>query len=178
MATTATPVSTMAVVSAKQQFLDSYEREHATTMRVLRAYPADKLDLRPAEKCKTARELAFVFPMDEAFTAQAITTGFDWSGPMPAPPTPPESLNELLAAYDTAHTKTVSTIRDMSDDDLQATFKFFVAPKTMGDVRKIDFLWMLLSDMIHHRGQFSIYTRMAGGKLPSIYGPTADEPWM
>ncbi len=40
------------------------------------------------------------------------------------------------------------------------------------------FLWMLLCDQIHHRGQFSIYLRMAGGKVPSIYGPTADEPWM
>ena len=29
-------------------------------------------------------------------------------------------------------------------------------------------------DQIHHRGQFSIYLRMAGGKVPSIYGPSAD----
>ena len=28
------------------------------------------------------------------------------------------------------------------------------------------------------RGQFSVYLRMAGGKVPSIYGPSADEPWM
>ncbi len=32
-------------------------------------------------------------------------------------------------------------------------------------------------DMGHHRGQFSVYLRMAGGKVPSIYGSTADEPW-
>ncbi|MHB8852143.1 MAG: DinB family protein [Ignavibacteriaceae bacterium] len=53
-----------------------------------------------------------------------------------------------------------------------------VAPKKMGDVRCIDLAWMMLLDMIHHRGQFSIYLRMAGGKVPSIYGPSADEPWM
>jgi uncharacterized damage-inducible protein DinB len=52
------------------------------------------------------------------------------------------------------------------------------APKTIGDVPKIDLLWMVLHDQIHHRGQFSIYLRMADGKVPSIYGPTADEPWM
>jgi hypothetical protein len=33
--------------SAREQFLAAYEREHATTMRVLRAYPADRLDLQP-----------------------------------------------------------------------------------------------------------------------------------
>jgi hypothetical protein len=33
--------------------------------------------------------------------------------------------------------------------------KFFTGPKQMGDVRRLDF-----------------------GKVPSIYGPSADEPWM
>jgi len=55
--------------------------------------------------------------------------------------------------------------------------KFFSAPKTMGDYQRIGFMWFLLSDQIHHRGQFSIYSRMADGKVPSIYGPSADEPW-
>ena len=47
----------------------------------------------------------------------------------------------------------------------------------MGQVRVIDLAWMLLHDSIHHRGQISVYIRLAGGKVPSIYGPTADEPW-
>jgi len=44
-------------------------------------------------------------------------------------------------------------------------------------VRRGDILWMALHDMIHHRGQLSVYIRIAGGKVPSIYGPSADEPW-
>jgi uncharacterized damage-inducible protein DinB len=71
----------------------------------------------------------------------------------------------------------VDLVNKMSDDQLRETIKFFTAPKTLGDVPKIQFLWMTLHDHIHHRGQFSIYLRMADGKLPSIYGPTADEPW-
>jgi uncharacterized damage-inducible protein DinB len=47
----------------------------------------------------------------------------------------------------------------------------------MADVRKLDFLWLMLTDQIHHRGQLSVYARMAGGKVPSIYGPSFDEPW-
>jgi uncharacterized damage-inducible protein DinB len=175
---TATPISMTAIPSAKQQFLDAYEREFATTMRVLRAYPADKLDLKPAAKCKSARDLAFVFPIDEGFCTTVITTGLDFSQPMGPGPATPETLDEILGAYEQAHAKTMATIRDMSDEQLHETTKFFVAPKTLGDVRRIDFLQMLLADMIHHRGQFSIYLRMADGKVPSIYGPTADEPWM
>lgn len=53
-----------------------------------------------------------------------------------------------------------------------------MTPKQMGDFRKADVLWMMMMDAVHHRGQFSVYLRMAGGKVPSIYGPSADEPWM
>ena len=36
----------------------------------------------------------------------------------------------------------------------------------------------LLPDFIHHRGQLSTYLRAMGGKVPSIYGPSADTPEM
>jgi uncharacterized damage-inducible protein DinB len=48
----------------------------------------------------------------------------------------------------------------------------------MGEMTRMEWLWFLLHDEIHHRGQFSVYLRMADAKVPSIYGPTADEPWM
>ena len=40
-----------------------------------------------------------------------------------------------------------------------------------------DLVWGMLHDQIHHRGQLSVYLRIVGGKVPSIYGPSADEPW-
>jgi uncharacterized damage-inducible protein DinB len=33
-----------------------------------------------------------------------------------------------------------------------------------------------LFDAIHHRGQLSVYIRPMGGRVPSIYGPSADDP--
>jgi uncharacterized damage-inducible protein DinB len=55
--------------------------------------------------------------------------------------------------------------------------KFVTGPKQMSDLRRLDVLWFLLNDQIHHRGQFSVYLRIAGGKVPSIYGPSGDEKW-
>lgn len=63
------------------------------------------------------------------------------------------------------------------DADLDKTIQVFAGPGKMADVRKIDFFWFILMDSIHHRGQFSVYLRMAGGKVPAIYGPSADEKW-
>jgi uncharacterized damage-inducible protein DinB len=66
----------------------------------------------------------------------------------------------------------------LSDEQFNAMVDFFTGPKTMGKVRAGDILWMAAMDLVHHRGQFSVYLRMAGGKVPSIYGPSHDEPWM
>lgn len=179
MATTTspTPVQTAAAINAKEQFLAAFEQEHATTMRVLRAYPADKGDLQPHDKCKSARALAWTFAMEMGMLAKALTTGFDWSQPEPWPPVP-ESLGTVIEAFDQGHKRVADIIANLPDDKLFGTVKFFTGPKTIEDVPMLQFMWMVLCDQIHHRGQFSVYLRMAGGKLPSIYGPTADEPWM
>jgi uncharacterized damage-inducible protein DinB len=41
----------------------------------------------------------------------------------------------------------------------------------MGMIRSL-----LMNHLIHHRGQLSVYLRLQNVPLPSIYGPTADEP--
>jgi uncharacterized damage-inducible protein DinB len=68
-------------------------------------------------------------------------------------------------------------VRKVDDAQLNTTVKFVTGPKQMSDLRRMDVLWFLLNDTIHHRGQFSVYLRMAGGKVPAIYGPSADEKW-
>ena len=94
------------------------------------------------------------------------------------PPDPPESWDELLAALEKAHQDFRDLVASATPEQLHENVHFFVAPKTMGTISRIDWVWFLLSDQIHHRGQFSVYLRIAGGKVPSIYGPTADEPWL
>jgi uncharacterized damage-inducible protein DinB len=170
-------MSTTPIGTARQQFLDAYARESATTLRVLRAYPPERSELRPHPRCKTARELAWIFVQEQAFCEKALTTGFDWSV-RPAMVPPPDTLAEIIAAFERGQEKLATLVRGLSEDRLAGTITFFVAPKTLGDVPLLGFLTMTLHDQIHHRGQFSIYLRMADGKVPSIYGPTADEPWM
>jgi uncharacterized damage-inducible protein DinB len=164
--------------SAKTQFLDAFEREHQTTMRVLRAYPADKASLQPHEKCKSAVGLAGIFAGEMGMLLTGVTTGFDWSRP-PSFPKMPDTMDAVIALFDQLHAKVAQTVSGMTDAQLMTeTVDFPSGPGQMGHPTKLEFLWFVLSDQIHHRGQFSIYLRMAGGKVPSIYGPTADEPWM
>jgi uncharacterized damage-inducible protein DinB len=167
------------MASPKQAFLDAYDREHATTLRVLRAYPADQADLRPHPRCRSAREIAWTFVLERALGTKVLNNEFAAAPPArSAPPSPPADWSALIAAYEKAHADYGALIRGWSDAELQQTVKFFTAPKTMGEWRRLDFAWLLLCDEIHHRGQLSVYLRAAGGKVPSIYGPSGDEPWM
>src|SRR3989454_2617583 len=97
------------------------------------------------------------------------------SGKLPAPPA---TLQDVITTYEQAHQAFIERVRRTPEAELNKTVKFFVAPQQMGDVRKLDVLWFMLMDQVHHRGQMSVYLRMADAKVPSIYGPSADEPWM
>ncbi len=179
MTTSATPATNPAVqqqAAPLAQFTDAFERESATTLKVLRAYPPEKAELKPSEKSKSARELAWIFTMEQALFARAMKDQLRMppSGPMPAAPA---SWDEVVRAFDKSRTETLDMLRGMRDEEFAGTTQFFTAPKTFGDIPKVQFAWFLLFDQIHHRGQLSVYLRIAGGKVPSIYGPTADEPW-
>ena len=164
--------------SPKQQFLDAYEREHATTLKVLRAFPQEQMDLRPHPKLKTARELAWVFVQECGLATGVYHNAFkDGVPPGRKPAEAPASWDAILAGLEQAHQDLGDLVRSTPDEQLHEKVKFFVGPKTLGDWTRMSFLWFLLHDQIHHRGQFSIYLRMAGGKVPSIYGPSGDEPW-
>lgn len=165
-----------ALLTPKQQFLDAYEREHRITMRVLHAYPPDREDLRPHPRCKTARELAWVFVL-ERWLGKTVFNDELATRPPGEPAPPPSSWAEILVALERAHNDFGDLVRATPDAALQETVKFFTGPKTLSDVPRLAVCWLILHDQIHHRGQFSVYLRMADGKVPSIYGPSGDETW-
>jgi len=166
--------------SHKQQFSDALDGEIERSLRVLRAYPDDQSGFRPHAKSRTAREVAWPMALGlDRLILGALTQGsrFGAGGnPPSAPPGPPEMVSAVAAAVEAAHAKIAARLREMDDAALDVMVKFFVAPKTMGDVPMVDFLWSILFDHIHHRGQLSVYLKIVGD-VPSIYGPSASQPW-
>lgn len=161
-------------MSEKEMYLQTWEREFQTTVKVLKNYPGEKKDFRPHEKSRTAKELAWTFVMEETVIGDAIKGEIQLK---PFPPSP-EVFTDLIAAYDKSHKEMITKVKGLSEADFNRMVKFPVGPNQMADFRLADVCWFMLMDMVHHRGQFSVYLRMVGGKVPSIYGPSADEPWM
>jgi len=174
-APTATPaIGSTAIPSTKRQFLEALNREHDATRRVVEAFPADQAEFKPHVRSNSARQLVWTFAVEEYLILAALTNSLNIGGGFPPAPA---SWDEVVGAFKQNHAKVVEALESARDEDFDGTVKFFTGPKTVGDVPKTQFMWFILSDQIHHRGQLSVYVRMAGGKVPSIYGPSADEPW-
>ena len=161
--------------SPKEQYLDVFKQECATTLKLMRAYPADKPDFQPHPRSSTAKKLIHTFGVEQGVVAAAINGTLNMTGGFPPEPA---TLGDAIAAFDKGRNEVEQALAKAKDSRLNESVQFFTGPKQMGDVPIMGLMWMMLMDQVHHRGQLSVYIRMAGGKVPSIYGPSADEPWM
>ena len=101
----------------KQQYLDAYEREHTITMRLLRAYPPDKLDLKPHPKCKSARELAWMFVGERGLGTVVLKDQLNPAA-MSGMPQAPADWNTLLGGIEQAHKDFGELVGSYSDAQL------------------------------------------------------------
>jgi uncharacterized damage-inducible protein DinB len=142
-------------------------------LRVFASFPEDRLEYRPHEKSKSARELMWTIAHEEGeFIEGCLRGNITFREKQP-----PKTKQVLIRTYRNSHKGLVKKVRGAGEDLFGKTIKFFVAKGRMGDVKVAGLLWTLLHDQIHHRGQLSVYLRLVGAKVPSIYGPSADEPW-
>lgn len=160
--------------SEKEQFKSTFQREHPITMKVLRAYPADKGAYKSHPGNSTALQIAWTFVVENNISMAALKGPLKLGGGFPPPPA---KFEDVITAYEKTAKEFMDAVTGTPDSRLNEKIAFPSGPKQMGEVRVMDFLWMMLMDSIHHRGQLSVYIRPAGGKVPAIYGPSGDEPW-
>ena len=87
------------------------------------------------------------------------------------------TLPEFLARFDENAAGARAGIAAMTDEEMN---EVFTVRRPNGDVffelpRRALVRRVLLSHLIHHRGQLTVYLRLCDVPLPSVYGPTADE---
>ena len=173
-ASTPTPTFAAPGPSERERFLRFYERESATTRKLLAAYPGEHCELKPHERSNSAMALARTFVIEQVMILKGLRGTLDLGGGWPKTA---ETWDGLLAEFDSTREEILNLLRSSDDSIMNGTVTFFVAPKQTGPYSTADFVNFMTHDQIHHRGQLSVYLRMAGAKVPSIYGPSADEPW-
>jgi uncharacterized damage-inducible protein DinB len=144
--------------------------EHPRFVGVLEATPADRLDYRPHPRSRSALELIGHLIGHELDLVELCQTGAI-NHRMQVPFT---DLADAVQIYRRAHEELKPALEAVDEATWESKGSFIVGGKTWMQAPRLDLAWMLLMDAVHHRGQLSTYLRPMGGKVPAIYGPSAD----
>jgi uncharacterized damage-inducible protein DinB len=157
--------------SELEKFIGTWEHESKSTERLLAALPPTQYDFRPDPKGRSLGELAWHLAEIDAFISRGVATGtFNFDEKIPGLERP-RTIAELLPGYKRVHATAVATIKGLKPDHLDKSTSFMGRPMRNGDILYA----VLLSHLIHHRGQLVLLTRLAGGTPPGMYGPTREE---
>ncbi|HMK38406.1 MAG TPA: hypothetical protein VK569_03635, partial [Bacteroidota bacterium] len=120
-------------MTEKEMFMNNWQREFGTTLKILRQMPADKAGFKPAgDKVRSAKEIATVFIQELGVVDGVVKGKIEFGGPMPSFPT----FGDVVKAYESKHNEMVSKVRAMSDADWNSNVTAPVGPKKMGEVRR------------------------------------------
>lgn len=154
----------------REFYLERRKAEFPVFVRVLQALPEDQLNYRPHERCSSAQQIAATLVGELQSCVQAATTH---RGEFVVPAT--ASHADTIAQFEKSANELYDRVSQMSDSDWERSAQFFYQGRMVNQQPLCDFLWMIHFDAIHHRGQLTSYLRPMGGKVPAIYGPSADE---
>lgn len=161
-------------MSIGESLLSEFDQEMATTRRLLERVPGDKGQWKPHAKSFPLGHLAqLVSRMPGWLTSALRTTELDLANFRGYTF---ESTAALLADFD----KNVREARDAfaaaKDADFGVPWSLRHGARVFYTLPRAAILRQGLNHLIHHRGQLTVYLRLLDVPIPSIYGPTADEP--
>jgi uncharacterized damage-inducible protein DinB len=157
------------------ELLTEFQEESATTRKLLARVPDGKFDFKPHEKSMSLGQLASHVADNPNWATMTIQTE-TYDFPADYTPYRAASSEELLEAFDRASKEASDAFAGTSDEDLSKTWTMTYGGNTILSMpRSIAIRKFVLSHMIHHRGQLSVYLRMNEVPVPAIYGSSADE---
>ena len=59
-------------MNEKEMFMQTWEREYQTTLKTLKAFPAERLDLKPHERSRSAKDLLWTIVSEEKVNIAAV----------------------------------------------------------------------------------------------------------
>ena len=159
-------------MNTREYYGQRFKAENPTFLRVLRAVPPDKAAYRPDPRSTSAAGLAWLLASEFGDACTIVDRREVDFVQRPEPATFQESIAEYERNAE-ALEKRIATLDDAAWD---GKARFLMNGAVAWETTLGDMLWGFLFDAIHHRGQLSSYLRPMGAKVPSIYGPSADDP--
>jgi uncharacterized damage-inducible protein DinB len=156
--------------------LPEFDREMSVARTVLTRVPDDQLGWKPHVKSFSLGELATHVANLPAWGTMTIAQSeLDLTGSPRTVALP--SRAAILAAFDANVTAVRTALVDKTDAELLAPWTLKRNGKPVFSMPKMAvFRAWTLNHVIHHRAQLCVYLRLLDQPVPSVYGPSADEP--
>ena len=154
----------------REFFLQRRQAELPAFLRVLKALPSDRLDYKPHERSPSAEEIAWTLTNELGPCIDVVREHRAERKVQPPPP-----LDQMLRLFEERSNELIDLVSRLGEESWERYAQFYFQGKLVSEQPTNEFLWMVHFDAIHHRGQLSTYLRPMGAKVPSIYGPSADE---
>ena len=173
------PVGYNAVMTVAQGFLIEFNEEMKNTRRMLERVPDEAFDYKPHPKSWTMGRLASHIAEMPGWSVNTVQSDeLDLQ-----PPNGPEfeefqaaSQAKVLEFFDKGVAEAKEAVARVSDEAMYKDWTLLMHGSPIFTMPRIAVLKsMILSHIIHHRAQLSVYLRMNDVPVPGMYGPSADE---
>lgn len=162
-------------MSIADTLLPEFDQEMEATRRVIERVPDDDPDWKPHPKSFSIAHLAQLLTWLPGWISTTLTTteldladGAGYSN---------ESTETLLRAFDENVRQSREALAASKDADYDVPWTLKMHGNVLFTLPRAAVVRQHISHLSHHRGQMTVYLRMRDVPVPSIYGPTADEPW-
>jgi hypothetical protein len=159
-------------------FLAELESEAAKSRRMLEQVPTGKRAWKPHERSMELGYLCDLVANIPSWVGFAITMNELDVAPKNGPSYKPAPLNtpaELVAALDKAVGQAREALQKTTDAHLETPWRLLAGGQLALEQPRNQVIRDAFLHSSHHRGQLTVYLRLLGSKVPSVYGPTADD---
>ena len=158
--------------------LAELDREVERSRRALEQVPEGKYDWKPHEKSMIFGYLANMVATIPSWVAMEINQ--DELDVAPASGGKIEqkrmdTSDELLKALDKAAADARLAFAKTTDEHLMTNWRLLARGQVAMEAPRHVMIQDTINHWSHHRGQMTVYLRLMGAKVPSIYGPSADD---
>ncbi len=166
-------------MTLKDCFVAELEREVERSRRALQNLPDGQGEWKPHDKSMKFQYLAGMVATIPHWIAAQVTK--DWLDIAPADGQSsiklPEGFSaaECVKALDESAEAGRKALRDTTDAHLATNWQLKVKGAVVQEGPRHELIQDSFNHWAHHRGQMTVYLRLTGAKVPSLYGPSADE---
>ncbi len=163
----------------KEFLLTELQGEVHRSRKALEQFPEGKDDWKPYDKSMQFGYLADMVATIPSWIAMQVTRpDLDIApadGSSSIPRTRKTTKADYLRALDEAAASATKALSETTDEHLATDWQLKARGSVVQQGPRHRMIQETFNHWAHHRGQMTVYLRLMGAKVPSLYGPSADE---